>query len=235
MTVAISYSRAMHGRFYDRAGFLTEPGAASKVIWFSDSEDVGQKDLEIHVRPTGFVRSVRSASFDLSLHVIGSPFVDLRTFSSNRPIYPPVFRYGPGTDRLLLPMHGFMDRGTRIDRDDHQVVSVFSQLAASSIPQIWVRPGFPSICRFHEWEVDGKTVTATLCSDITRPGGFVLLEPADIVEVLGYDPDGLSVSVEDLDGLVGLEPMRSIVEWADSIPLKAKNTTTRERHIKERA
>jgi hypothetical protein len=175
--------------------------------------------FDVSVGQITAIRSSSTGSFTMSLHQLGGPIVDLRKFGvvSKKSFSPLRPVYGPGTDRPLLPAGNFHGLGRPIDRDNPQVISAFSRWHDG---QLWMRPLFPSTCYFEEWSLDGRRIQAALCQSIDVPGGFVLLEPPDLVRAYGYTDLSLrraveDFTVEDLNGLVPLEPLHRIVSWVE--------------------
>lgn len=175
-----------------------------------------RSDVDVRLERAGWLRRDTSTAFVRSLHQLGSPFVDLRTFGVPAGSRPIDLAYGPGTDRQLLPVATFSGKGVEIHRDDPQVAGIFWRIAYQGVgPLGWIRPGFPAVAHLAEWNIDGRTVTGALCSSIDRPGGFVILEAEDLVEILGYDR---SVDPSLLQDLVPRECLERVLDWAEGLP-----------------
>lgn len=168
--------------------------------------------VSLSLELAGAIRTAGHGSFTMSLHQLGGPLVDLRRFTvSGGKLVPLMAAYGPDTDRPFTPVESFRGVGTPVDRDHPRVVEVFGHWHQG---ELWVRPGFPSVCTFSEWVMDGRRFQAALCQSVDVPGGFVLLEPSDVVRVYGYRVDtDKTFKVGDLVGLVPVEPLRRIVSW----------------------
>lgn len=176
-------------------------------------------EVDVQVLPARWLRQSTPTSFVRSLHQFGSPFVDLRSFEVPTGTRPAEAAYGPGTSRPVLPTAAFSKRGMEIHRDDPQVAAVFWKIAVQAGgPLGWIRPGFPAICHFAEWHLDGRPgiVTGALASSVDRPGGFVVLEAEDVMQILGYDRR--SVPLRLLQDVVPRESAERMLDWAEGIP-----------------
>ncbi len=217
MSVQI-WAPAVHSRTYAACGIPSSPHRGTRVggLCIFDGR---RPEVRIEVDVAGALQPNGDGVYTRSLHQLGSPLVDLRTFrlpADAKSTQPPVV-YGPGTDRPFLPMARFKGLGVPIQRDDPQIVANYSR--AATIGHLWIRPGFPAVARFQDWRVSDGRVRGVLASSVDRPGGFVVLEAVHLAHVMGYPPDALpSVFGErDLDGLVPLECLQRLLDWAEIV------------------
>lgn len=215
-TVYIVPNSSVHGWLYDMARLpvgKTASGCSQLLCGDRGSVSVEQAGA---LRPDG--RSV----FVRSLHQIGSPLVDLRTFRLPDGVDARPFElaYGPGTSRPILRTSDFSGLGIQIQRDDPQITANYSRIGSSD-PSPWLRPGFPALARFQDWLVGGRRIRGVLASSVDRPGGFVVLEPSDLARAMGYaevlHPSCPAFSEADLDGLIPYECLCRLLDWAESV------------------
>lgn len=210
MSVSVLVSHPVHFRLYEAAGIPVR----------SSPHGLGVERPEgiIRIEEASFLRPNGPMSFVRSLHQVGSMFVDLRSFSL--PFAAEPFRtvYGPGTDRPMLRTQDFSGLGLVIPRDDPQVRGNYAYVCAVDKvgPIGWIRPGFPAVLHLSDWYVEGRKVRGALASSIDRPGGFVILEVRDLVQICGYAPQG-QISEQDLVGLVPYECLCRILDWAEAL------------------
>lgn len=198
-----------HREMYSRLGFPVSD-SGDRVIWIGDGHP---RASDLHVRRSGWLRGDESSSFIRSLHQLGGPFLDLREFVCPVGLSPFVSIYGAGTSRPVLPSGSFHGRGLFIHRDDPQISAAIS--VDDGIIR-WVRPGIPSTPRFSKWSVGGRVVQGVLSSSVDHPGGFVVLEPSDLVQIFGYEPPARTLSPSDLQDLVPSAALSRLFDWFSS-------------------
>lgn len=215
-----------HADLYGRAGFTmsgVKVGPGSAILAIGRASEIFEPTVRV-VTATLLVPDTRTA-FVRSLHQIGSPFVDLRCFRTERPFPPFDAAYGPGTVLPMLPTARFKGLGTFVHRDDPQVKDVFRRLSSgrSDVPLKWIRPGFPAIPRLVEWDLDGHRVEGVLASSVDRPGGFVVLTVADLVVLCGYNRRDFPEHPQPdyLEGLVPYESLHRLLEWTERVQAAA--------------
>lgn len=199
-----------HREMYSRLGFpISDSG--DRVVWIGDGHP---RASDLHIRRCGWLRGDDSSSFVRSLHQLGGPFLDLREFVCPVGLASFAPLYGAGTSRPILPSGSFQGRGLFLHRDDPQISSVTISIGDGIIR--WVRPGIPSIPKFSRWSIGGRIVQGVLSSSVDHPGGFVVLEPSDLVRVFGYEPPLRSLSPSDLQDLVPATVLSRIFDWFSS-------------------
>lgn len=209
VTVSVLVDNPVHRDLYGRRGIPVGSSSTGSLSILGPAGSIRIEAATV-LRPNG------RRSFVRSLHQLGSPFVDLRAFLL--PVDAVPFRpvYGAGTDRPILRTSSFSGVGRVIHRDDPQVSDNHRRICAGTDggPIGWIRPGFPAIIHLSDWHVDGRTVRGALASSVDRPGGFVVLEAADLVRVMGYEPV-VDPSESDLVGLVPYECLCRLLDWSE--------------------
>lgn len=223
MSMLIATRNGLHRMLYASVGFevtVTIPRGHGLSIG-EPPEGTSGKIVVLSQETTFQIRT--PDRIPVALSSLGGPFVDPRSvrvqqWHGGRKIQdlspwekPIVPAYGPGTQKPTTPTSRFHGIGRVIDRDDSQVTEAF---ARATTGDLWVRPGFASTPSFREWSIGGgKKIVALLCQSVDVPGGFVLLEPADVISAYGYPRT--DVTPEDLIGLVPAEPLSRLVSWAE--------------------
>lgn len=217
MRIGVFTDSFTHREMYSDAGFpvVKSLGDCGHCLIIGNSPR--RPGSDVRIVQTGWIRQDTKRSFSRSLHQIGSPFVDLRTFEVpvGMPPFSPI--YGAGTARPILSISPFFGKGTPIHRDDPQIAAVFWRIARNQDgPLGWIRPGFPAVVHLADWSLDGRSVEGILASSVDRPGGFVVLDTRDLLSIMGHSSKNPDLDSSVLSGLIPVECLARIIEWFDA-------------------
>lgn len=216
MRIGVFTDHSDHRDMYSDAGFPVVRAASdcSHCIIIGNSS---RRPLDVRVVQAGWIRRDTKRSFSRSLHQIGSPFVDLRTFEVPVGMFPFLPVYGAGTSRPILSVSSFFGKGAHIHRDDPQIASVFWRIARNQEgPLGWIRPGFPAVVHLTDWSLEGRSIEGILASSVDFPGGFVILDTRSLVSIMGYGSRNPDLDSSVLNGLIPVECLARILEWFDA-------------------
>lgn len=152
----------------------------------------------------------------------GSPFVAHTRLVGwfLRPVDPPAPTHGPGVFAsgrpVLWDSSIFHDvSGKRVSRDAPEVVSWLWEAAHGHLP-LPILPGFanllPTEPGVFRSSASGAIVQGALCSSLFEPGGFTVLDQADLAAIMGYPhyPRGWS----EMRDLLPVPVARSLLLYA---------------------
>lgn len=146
--------------------------------------------------------------------LVGLRSSDLMTVEWPRPTTGPGSR-GSGAP-VLWDEDVFSGLGVRVSRDEPEVLQAVLNAVRGDGP-LWVRPGYPFIVPpspLSFRSLNGSRVQGLLCTDISNPGGWVVLRQEDILILVEHSGD---YAWSELSSLVGVTPVSILLGWVCSV------------------